>query len=254
MATQPEPIDVAGNATVAELKIIDALIGENNRTLFPMTVMSIPFKTITTREEWLQVVSQPLCQAVQFAADVLEIDLNPDDAGFDIAVAPFSTKKTLGKCRYAFGANGKTRIQLCTSIESPIVAVHVLLHEIVHYYTHGDGHRGRFKHIMKRLNSEGRMTATSAGEDQTNWINEIISLLRPWEEVHVPFKVTPRGKRGKGSRLIKCECLQCGFTMRTTRKWIEANNERFGGDGHILVCPTCVYDADPMWIHMECDY
>ena len=93
------------------------------------------------------------------------------------------------------------------------------------------------------------MTESNYGYEQMAWFDMLLDNIRPWAEVHKPFAVTPRGQRGKGSRLIKCECLSCGFVMRTTRKHIDANNAKYGGDGHILVCPTCVLYADPMVVY-----
>lgn len=37
-------------------------------------------------------------------------------------------------------------------------------------------------------------------------------------------------KKGPGSRLIKCECQSCGYTIRTTQKWL---------DIAVPECPAC---------------
>ena len=89
----------------------------------------------------------------------------------------------------------------------------ILLHEIIHTLCPQAGHRGAFRYIAQHMGLEGKMTATVAGDD--------LALI-------------PRGKRGKGSRSIKCQCtnLECLFTMRTTRKWIERA-------GFVLSCPIC---------------
>ena len=37
-----------------------------------------------------------------------------------------------------------------------------------------------------------------------------------------PIKLNPRaaGPKPQGTRLLKCECAVCGYTARTTAKWL----------------------------------
>ena len=123
----------------------------------------------------------------------------------------------------------------------------VLLHEMIHSCARHHGHSGAFKHLATTLGLTGKMTATVATEDLRVKIwDDVVSVLGryPHKEVHL----TPRGKRGKGSRLIKCTCVGCGFNMRTTRKWILQAYR----DAGLLSCPISPLECDPM-IHPEYD-
>lgn len=119
----------------------------------------------------------------------------------------------------------------------------VLLHEMIHTLARFHGHSGAFKQIATTMGLEGRMTATTASEDLRLRIwDGVVSRLGRYP--HAKVHLTPRGQRGKGSRLIKCTCPGCGFNMRTTRKWLNAG---FAVQGHIscpLGCPAPMVHPD----------
>ena len=119
----------------------------------------------------------------------------------------------------------------------------VLLHEMIHTLARFHGHSGAFKQIATTMGLEGRMTATVASEDLHRRIwDGVVSRLGRYP--HAKVHLTPRGQRGKGSRLIKCTCPDCGFNMRTTRKWLNAG---FAVQGHIscpLGCPAPMIHPD----------
>jgi len=109
----------------------------------------------------------------------------------------------------------------------------ILLHEIIHTLCPQAGHRGAFRYIATFMGLEGKMTATSASDDLAKRIkNEVIDVIGKYP--HMAIQLTPRGKRGKGSRSIKCQCRNphCLFVMRTTKKWLEMAT-------YDLMCPIC---------------
>ena len=112
----------------------------------------------------------------------------------------------------------------------------IVLHEIIHTLCPRAGHRGEFRAIALRMGLAGKMTATYASEDLAKRIKvEIIDIIGKYP--HQAVHLVPRGKRGKGSRSIKCQCVnvECLFVMRTTQKWIS-----LATDG--LHCPICTTD------------
>jgi hypothetical protein len=130
----------------------------------------------------------------------------------------------------------------------------VLLHEMIHTCATRAGHGGAFKQIAQNIGLRGKMTATVASDALRARIwDDVVSVLGryPHKKVHL----TPRGERGKGSRLKKAECLACGFNFRTTEKWIRANMESFADLRGVDVsevktpcfkCPTCMHSAPNM--------
>jgi len=121
----------------------------------------------------------------------------------------------------------------------------VLLHEMIHSCARFHGHKGAFKQIATTMGLTGKMTATVATDDLRLRIwDDVVSVLGRYP--HAKVHLTPRGQRGKGSRLIKCVCPSCSFNFRTTRKWILKAYE--GGKG--MACPI---GCDVYMMHPEFD-
>ena len=189
-----------------------------------------------SREGWLNAMSSALSQAITHAAGIIGCKTtapNPKDQDdhhamlhFDITVAPTHVRRCVGLCRHASGSENKARIQICPSLVCPIEVSHVL--------------RGRFTKIMKFLDSNGPMTATTAGLFQEEWLTEILSHFPEWSDVHSPFLVTPRGKRGLGSRMIKCgPCPRCECVFRLSKKWLDMSD-------WAPSCPVCQMEPIPV--------
>ena len=105
----------------------------------------------------------------------------------------------------------------------------VLLHEMIHSCAKFHGHKGPFKHIAQGVGLTGKMTQTVASDDLKARIkSEVIDILGKYP--HKEVKLIPRGQRGKGSRMIKCECKNCGCIIRLSRKWIDES-------GGFIFCP-----------------
>lgn len=99
-------------------------------------------------------------------------------------------------------------------------AIGVLAHELVHVSvgTHCD-HRGPFKELARKIGLVGPMRFTVPSEsfraDILDW------MARAPAFPHAPLRV-PAGQVPKpGSRLLKCFCPGCGYTVRVTRQWLD---------------------------------
>ena len=112
----------------------------------------------------------------------------------------------------------------------------VLVHELMHHAAGVEaGHRAPFKRLMRPLGLAGKPTAT---EPNTNELDGPVfaDLYGPTLEVLGPYphaKVTPPEPKKQGTRMLKCECPQCGYICRTTAKW---------ADWGAPLCPQCVND------------
>jgi len=116
----------------------------------------------------------------------------------------------------------------------------ILLHEMIHTCAPRAGHGGAFKAMAHTLGLTGKMTATVATEELREAIwNQVVSVLGKYP--HAAVKLVPRGKRGKGSRLVKCICPVCSFNMRTTRKWILKGYEANDGLGCPIGCGHMIH-------------
>ncbi|HZP68353.1 MAG TPA: hypothetical protein VFB29_00285 [Pseudolabrys sp.] len=62
------------------------------------------------------------------------------------------------------------------------------------------------------------MTATEEGPEFIEWAKRHIKTVGEY-----PAGTLNDARRKKQStRLLKCECGECGYTVRVTRKWLEA--------------------------------
>jgi hypothetical protein len=130
---------------------------------------------------------------------------------------------------------------------SPVLGTaEAVAHVVVHEHIHASvglkaGHKAPFKQLATAVGLTGKMTATVAGPERQAHMMEWIKVNLP-EYPHAALKLAERGS--KGSRLIKCECPSCGYTVRTTAKWIEA--------GGAPLCPVeSCYDEDDKPIRMS---
>jgi hypothetical protein len=93
-----------------------------------------------------------------------------------------------------------------------------LAHELAHAICgHEAGHKAPFKRCATAVGLEGPMTATTEGAEFVKWAKAHIAKVGPY-----PAGTLSLLERKKQStRLIKCECAECGYVARVTRKWID---------------------------------
>ena len=116
--------------------------------------------------------------------------------------------------------------------ESSARVADILLHEMVHTMFPYDGHKAGFRWVCEAIGLQSPMTATTASPALKERIeHEVVKVLGKYP--HKGVHLVPRGKRGKGSRSIKCECTDCGCIFRLTRLWILNAN-----DGQTVTCPV----------------
>lgn len=138
-------------------------------------------------------------------------------------------------------------------VEPYLVANH-LWHELTHASVGFEcGHKGAFAKVCKFIGLNGPMTATTAGEQFKEYVKPFLDELGPMPHAKLSFdrgykisvprlrigideagkdddggevEVSPVGGRSTAppkqtTRLKKCECEECGYTVRVTQKWLE---------------------------------
>lgn len=95
-----------------------------------------------------------------------------------------------------------------------------LVHECVHAVVGSKaGHGAVFGKCARAVGLQGKLTSGFAGQALVGRLDTVAKKLGPYPHA----KLTPSLKESKkqGTRMIKCECGDCGYTVRTTKKWLE---------------------------------
>lgn len=95
----------------------------------------------------------------------------------------------------------------------------VLAHELAHA-TVGikAGHKGPFKQCALAIGLEGPMTATTEGPEFKAWAERHIDNIGPYPAGAISLDL----RKKQSTRLLKCECSDCGYIARVSKKWIES--------------------------------
>lgn len=188
---------------------------------------------MTTRENWLLAVAHGM--APQFAA--LDYELPPFriTCGFPSRAATARTKRRIGECWIAAASEDEHHeILISPILIDPMEIAGVIAHELVHaVLPPNTGHKGKFPSICKALGLVGKPTSTMPGETFRATVEPLLRSAGDYP--HARLNVASDTPKKQGTRMIKCECGECGYTVRTTAKWLNA-----GGP------PLCPCNSEPM--------
>jgi hypothetical protein len=205
--------------------------------------------TYQTREEWLHAFAD--AARPQFVAAG-----HPLPASIRIGVGWASggaRTRTIGECYYGVASTDGLRAIIITpgaGMADASRVADVLTHELAHAaLPEGVGHRKPFADLVRKLGLDGPATATVAGDAWRAWAAPILETLGPYPHAALSAGVVtmPRkpgeggapGEEGEGgtgwttgrktqtTRMLKAACA-CGYTVRLTRKWLEAGAPRCG--------------------------
>lgn len=184
-------------------------------------------KTLT-REEWLQAGINGLAEMFkEIGESVPEVYVS---VGFPKGAR--GKGKAIGVCHPAvLSGDEKAHIFIHPMLTDSARVLDVLAHELIHAIDNCEsGHKGRFAKIATALGLVGKMTATTAGEELTERLNALIESIGAY-----PHAVLNESGKKQSTRMIRCECPECGYVARTSNKWIDA-----------LGAPLCPCNGEPM--------
>ena len=122
-----------------------------------------------------------------------------------------------------------------TAETESVFALSVLAHEMVHAIVGvAAGHKSPFRKLATRINLEGKMTATVPGEAFKRFGAGVIAEIGTF-----PMgQLAHTSRIGKQTtRMLKCECSECGYVARVTRKWLdEAGAPICPADKSVMLC------------------
>ena len=164
-------------------------------------------------------------------------------------------RNTIGQCwKSTTAEDGVASIFISPVLDDQIDVLGVLVHEMVHAAddcTHG--HRGPFREMAVALGLEGKMTATSPGEELRTSLGALAKRLGPFPHSRINtrgYTVKPKDPadpdgpkiiegptgptRNKSLQKVVCDLDGCdakGYTTRISNKWLDG----FGAPS----CPRC---------------
>lgn len=124
--------------------------------------------------------------------------------------------------------DGTHEILISPVIDDPFDVFGILVHELCHAATDGDGHGKKFGKIARAVHLEGPLTATTVGFAFKSTFKQLVEGLEAYP--HARLNVAAQ-RKVQSTRMLKASCPVCGYTIRLTQKW--AN----------LGLPTCPQDG-----------
>lgn len=172
----------------------------------------------TTREQWLNAFADAARPKFAELGETLPKEIRMS-VGFPSKGA---RSKTIGECHHAKGSKDKHfEIFLRPNLQDDSRRIAgVLVHELVHAAGHWD-HKAGFRKCATGLGLEGAMTATTEGEVFYAWADPIIEQLGPFPGASLGDSVLVGGKKKQGTRMLKVECDDCGWTFRATQSRVD---------------------------------
>lgn len=172
------------------------------------------------REQWLQQVTDLLRPAFTALNHPLPANVRVT-CGWPSKAARARKKRRVGEC-WDSTASGDQHFEVFVSpvIDDETEAAAVLAHELSHAAVGLKiGHRGPFVTVVRGLGLEGKPSATTAGAAFKRLIEPLIKAVGKYP--HAAIAAGNSSDRTQTTRLIKCECNECGYPARVTRKWLD---------------------------------
>ena len=178
------------------------------------------------RESWLEaaiVAMTPLFKQSGYKVPKVRVA-----CGWPVRGGLANKKRVLGECWSKDASADKSAAQIFISPNlhetcADMGVLATLIHEVVHAVVgHKEGHNKVFGKCARAVGLEGKLTSTNAGPQLIESFKEWSRNLGQYPHSRLDGMKAP-GKK-QGTRLLKCECAECGYTVRVTQKWLDIGN------------------------------
>lgn len=178
----------------------------------------------TNREEWLGVAVQEL--EPLFTRNGYQMPEKIKVSCGWGAGSRGTSKKILGQCwSPEASAGGNHEIFIAPSVDEPVKALGVLIHELIHAVVGVKaGHGGPFKKACSRIGLEGKATQALPGKALNDWI---AAVLLPKLGNYPHDALNDAARKKQTTRMVKLVCPVMKdekgnpYMVRMTRKWLE---------------------------------
>lgn len=172
----------------------------------------------TTREDWLNAFMQLALPVFESVGSPI-----PDNVRVSVGFPSHGMRgKAIGQCfSDAVSRDGHFEIFIHPNLQGDTSYVaSTLTHELVHAAVGlKAGHGVVFKRCAVALGLGGKMTATVATAAWHDWADDILKQIGDMPGASLDVYAQ---KKKQTTRMIKFECGECGFTLRTSAKWADA--------------------------------
>jgi hypothetical protein len=173
-----------------------------------------------TREQWLEaavVFARPWFNKAGFTLPAVKVS-----CGWPSRKA-LSKVRALGECWAAEASEDNVhQIFVSPYLDDVPAVLATLVHELLHAAVGCEhGHKAPFKRAMKKVGLTGKANATAADENLLGQIQGWSGLLGAYPNAALdPLRVDKLRKK-QTTRMLKCTCPECGYTVRLARKWLD---------------------------------
>ncbi len=184
------------------------------------------------RQEWVEhaaaVFKQHFAECYWTVPDNIRLSI-----GFPVGSK--DGKKKLGICHNEeWSADKHWEIFISPDYTDTKEILETIAHEMIHATVKVPGHRGKFKECAIAVGFVAPFSYTPAGPKMLACIEAITAQIGEF-----PAGILSLAKRKKqATRLLKCECPDCGYLARVTAKWVDQ-----------VGAPICPVDE----VQMVCD-
>ena len=201
----------------------------------------------TNREEWLGVAVQEL--APLFTRNGYTI---PDKVKVSCgwgAGSRGTSKKILGQCwAPEASAGGNHEIFIAPSVDKPVLALGVLLHQLVHAVVGVKyGHKAPFKAACDKLGLSGKATQALPGEALNRWLE---TDLLPKLGAYPHDALNDAARKKQTTRMLKAVCPETGYAVRLSKKHADTGTpvSPAGVDAALKELESLAEDMDGLWL------
>jgi hypothetical protein len=129
--------------------------------------------------------------------------------------------KRVGECWHASAsADGVPQVFIHPGISDGVEVAAIVVHELVHACRPDAKHGPQFKQMATRLGLTGKMTATVPSDELRASLAEVIEQIGPYPHSALRGGLSSAGPK-QSTRMLKVECPECGYIVRTSAKWLE---------------------------------
>lgn len=170
------------------------------------------------RETWLAAAvkaATPLFETYEYKVPAVRVA-----CGWPSKGALAAKKRRIGECwPPEASTDGLSQIFVSPYLNDQVNILATLVHELVHAVVGNDKKHGKiFGKCARAVGLEGKLTATFAGESLTSVI--ALWLIDLGEFPHAKLDLLKGPVKKQTTRMVKCECDECGYVCRTTKKWL----------------------------------